>query len=154
MTVFYAPFTDVAVVGIEDLFELLAPTNAPVEILRINISQNDGETSETLDIIVKKVTGSPTSGTGGSTVTPVPARSDVSRAFAGTVEINNDTTQMTGGTQSEFWQEAWNVLAGYEWRATPDDVIEIGPSEYFVVQLAIAPSASMQLNGLLVIREG
>lgn len=154
MTVFYVPFTDVAVTGIEDLFEILAASSAPVELLRLNLSQNDGEVSETLDIIVKKVTGSPTSGTGGTTITPVAARHDVSRAFGGTVEANNDTTQLSGGTQSEFWQESWNVLAGYEWRGTPEDIISCGPSEYLVVQLAIAPSASMQLNGLAVIREG
>jgi len=154
MTVYYCNFTDIAVIGIEDFFEILAPSNAPVKLLRLNLSQNDGETSETLDIIVKKVTGSPTSGTGGATVTPRAARHDVSRAFGGTVESNNDTTQLSGGTQTEFWQESWNVLAGYEWRATPEDVIECGPSEYLVVQLAVAPGASMQVNGLAVIEEG
>lgn len=153
MTVYYAPFTDVAVAALQDFFELLAPSNAPVKLLRLNISQNVGETSETLDIVVKKVTGSPTSGSGGTTVTAVPARSDITRAFAGTVEINN-TTELSGGTQSEFWQESFNVLAGYEWRATPDDVIECGPSERIVVGLLTAPTASMQMNGLIVIEEG
>lgn len=153
MTVYYAPFTDVAVSVVQDLFEILAPSNAPVKLLRLNLSQNDGETSETLDIIVKKVTGAPTSGSGGATVTPVAAQANVSRAFAGTVEINN-TTQLTGGTQSEFWQESFNVLAGYEWRATPEDAIECGPSERLVIALALAPGASMNMNGLAVIKEG
>lgn len=153
MTVYYAPFTDVAVAALQDFFEILAPSNAPVKLLRLNISQNVGETSETLDIVVKKVTGAPTSGSGGTTVTAVPARSDITRAFAGTVEINN-TTELTGGTQSEFWQESFNVLAGYEWRATPEDAIECGPSERIVVGLLTAPGASMQMNGLVVIEEG
>jgi hypothetical protein len=153
MTVYYAPFTDVAVTAIQDFFEILAPSNAPIELLRINITQNGSETSEQLSVIIKKVTGSPTSGSGGTTVTAVAAPHDVSRAFAGTVEINN-TTVLTGGTQSEFWQEGFNVLAGFEWRATPEDVIECGPSERIVIQLPAAPGASTQINGLVVIKEG
>ena len=153
MTVYYAPFTDVAIAAVQDFFEILAPSNAPVRVLRINISQNTSETSEQLSIVVKKVTGAPTSGSGGSTVTPVAARQDVSRAFAGTVEINN-TTALTGGTQNEFWQEGFNQLAGYEWRATPEDVIECGPSERIVINLPAAPGASVNMNGLVVIEEG
>ncbi len=146
MTIYYVPFTDVAVAAVQDLFELLAPSNAPIRLLRLNITQNGSETSEQLSIIVKKVTGSPTSGSGGTTITPVAAKENVSRAFAGTTEANN-TTALTGGTQSEFWQEGFNILAGYEWRATPEDVIECGPSERIVVNLPAAPGASIQMNG-------
>ena len=153
MTVYYAPFTDVAVSVAQDLFEILAPSNAPVKLLRLHVSQNGGETSEQTSIIIKKVTGAPTSGSGGSTVTPVAAKENVSRAFAGTVEINN-TTALTGGTQNEFWQEGFNFLAGFEWRATPEDVIECGPSERIVINLPTAPGASLQVNGLAVIEEG
>ena len=153
MTVYYAAFKNVSVSAIQDLFEVLAPSNAPVEILRMHFSQNTSETSEQLQLEFRVVSGSPTSGSGGSTVTPEPADRAVTRAFAGTVEANN-TTQLTGGTTELTWAEGFNVLSGFEWRATPEDVIRIAASETFVIELPTAPGASIQLNGLIVFREG
>jgi hypothetical protein len=153
MTVYYSNFENVSVAAAQDFFEILASSDAPLRILRINITQNTSETSEQLSIIVKKVTGAPSSGSGGSTHTPAPARNGVSRAFGGTVEINN-TSALTGGTQTVFWREGFNVLSGFEWRATPEDVIECGPSERIVINLPTGPGGSTPMNGIVVIEEG
>ena len=153
MTVYYAAFQNISVAAVQDLFELLAPSNAPVEILRIHVSQNTSETSEQLRLEFRVVSGSPTSGSAGGTITPEPADRAVTRAFGGTVERNN-TTQLTGGTTELTWSEGFNMLSGFEWRATPEDVIRIAASEYFVVELPTAPASSTPMNGLLVFREG
>ena len=153
MTVYYASFENITVSAVQDLFELLAPSNASVDILRIHLSQNTSETSEQLRARMKVISGSPTSGSGGATVTPEPADRGVTRAFAGTVERNN-TTQLTGGTTELAWTEGFNMLAGFEWRATPEDKITIDASEYFVLELPTAPASGTPMNGLIVFREG
>jgi hypothetical protein len=68
--------------------------------------------------------------------------------------IHQRQSALTGGTQTVFWREGFNVLSGFEWRATPEDVIECGPSERIVINLPTGPGGSTPMNGIVVIEEG
>ena len=89
-------FNEVAVTAASDLFELLVPAENVMILHELHISQSsdagDSE-SEQIYVSIRRVTGSPTSGSGGSSATPAPL--DLGDAAAGiTAEVNN-TTQLS-----------------------------------------------------------
>jgi len=144
-----ACFEKVAVSLAQDLFEIVAPSDAAVRIHGFNLGQSsdagDAE-SEQLNILVHR--GS-TSGSAGSTVTPSPLSLGDS-AFGGTVEANN-TTQ---GTEGVFLDaRCFNVMAGLEVVYTPETWIEISPGGRVIIELQDAPADALTMNGRVMIEE-
>src|SRR5262245_9114128 len=93
------PLTPASQTANQDLFEILAPSDAVVIIHEYELIQTsevkDAE-EEQLLVTEKRGVGSVTSGSGGSTVTPQPVH-DGDVAFGGTVEVNN-TTKIAAGS--------------------------------------------------------
>jgi hypothetical protein len=90
-------FEEVAVTAAQDLFEILVPADAVMRLHSIVISQSSdagNAQSEQLPFTIKRVTGAPTSGSGGSTPTPRP-HSQGDAAAGITAEANN-TTRLSG----------------------------------------------------------
>src|SRR5262245_6874524 len=102
------PIPAIGATAQQDIWELLAPSDATVLIWGIRLNQSSDIDSEQLRLTAKHVTGSPTSGSGGGTITPAP-NSPGDAAFGGTVERNN-TTRISGGTAVTKMDEGWNVL--------------------------------------------
>lgn len=93
-----------------DVFELLAGATTPLALTGFTLGQptelGDGQ-EEQLPLVLRYVTGAPTSGTGGGVSTPRPVLpGDV--ASAATLNTGN-TTVLVGGTAVELARIPWNV---------------------------------------------
>jgi len=127
-----------------DIFELLAGTAKPLILLGFEIGQTTelGDAQEeVLTLILKRVTGSPTSGSGGGTGTFVPTAPN-DAAAAATLETGN-TTKLTGGTSVELGRIPWQVRVPYLYMEPPEmrDVLDAGTR--FVLELATTPADSI-----------
>lgn len=147
-------FDSVAVTAAQDLFEVLCPADAIMVLHSIEISQSsdagDAE-SEQLLFTLARVTGSPTSGSGGSSATP--AILEGGSAAAGiTAEVNN-TTQISGGSSTDLAVWARNVMEGLSVWFTPETRPIFSPSTYAVLSLDASPSDSLTMSGTLVVEE-
>jgi hypothetical protein len=144
-----ATFEEVAVSAAQDLFEIVAPSDAAVVVHSLHISQSsdagDSE-SEQLNALIHR--GS-TSGSGGSSVTPAPLQAG-DAAFGGTVEANN-TTQATEGTI--LHAESFNVMAGLQIIWTPETRPVISPSGRLIVELQTAPADALTMSGTVYFEE-
>lgn len=144
------PISAVSVTAAQDLWELLSPSDSTTRIWAIRVSQSGSTTSTQARLTVKRVTGAPTSGSGGGTITPG-TLSGGDAAYGGTVERNN-TTRISGGTSTTIKDEGFNFLNGFEWIAASEkEAIEISPSTYGVIGLETV--VTMTLQGELVIEE-
>lgn len=132
----------------QDVFELLATATQLIIIHSIFIGQESDEgdaQAELLGVLIKRASGSYTSGSGGSTPTAVPHRfSDT--AFGGTVEANNTTQAAAGsGALTTISAETWNVQAGWYYTPTPEERIVLNPSQALVVSIP-APADAITLS--------
>ena len=149
------PFSAVSVSAAQDLFEVLASTAKPIVLHEIIIAQSSDygdAAAEGLGILVKKATGSYTSGSGGSTVTP--AKHSTNDAAAGpTAEINNTSQASAGsGALTTIRAEAFNVQAGWQYLPPPEARITFLPAEAIVVSIT-APADAVTMSGTLVFEE-
>jgi hypothetical protein len=147
-----AVFEGVSVSAAQDLFEITAPSTATVVIHSVSITQDASETSEQLPATIKRVP-SPTSGSGGASVTPRKLGGPGDAAAASTVERNNTTRATSGGTIETLRRRAENVLNGWHWLFTPEERIVVPPSGMVVVGLEQAPAAALTVSGELVFEE-
>lgn len=146
------PIAPTAITAQVDLWEIVAPADAVVEILSIELGQTTevGDAQEEqLSILVKR--GQTTSGSGGSSATPQPAEFG-DAAFGGTAEILN-TTKATAGTITTHRAPSWNVRAGYVYIWTPETPIKLSPSQRGTVELASTPADSITVCGTATVRE-
>jgi hypothetical protein len=147
-----AVFNNVAVTAIQDLFEIVAPATGIVLLHDIHISQNTdvGDAAEEV-LRIELTSGHTTSGSGGSTVTPVSL--DLGdAAFAGTCEVNN-TTQASAGTIVTHYVWNWNIRVGFDKIFTPETRPLIRPSRRMCLELPAAPADSLTMSGSITIEE-
>ena len=147
-----APFAAVTVSAAQDLFEIVAPSDAVVELVGFQVGQTSDygdAAAEGLAILVK--TGATTSGSGGSSVTPTPGEKG-SPAFGGTVEANN-TTKASGGTIVTHLSRVLNIQAGLDVMLTPEETVVLSPSERMTIELVAAPADALTMNGEAIFRE-
>ena len=152
MAIYSAVFNGVAVTAQQDLFELNVAADALVIVHCVELSQSTetGDAAEEgLNILFKR--GATTSGSGGSTVTPVPLSAG-EVAYGGTVEANN-TTKATSGTIATLRPDNWNVRGPYLWLPPPELRIPLAPSTRFTVELATTPADSITMSGCLWFEE-
>ena len=157
MSVFTASFNAIAVSAAQDVFEIVAPANARVRILEIDIGQytDFGDAaSEILSLTIWR--GHTVSGSGGAAVTPANVN-PYSRAAGATVERNNTTVATTSGTL--LWSTQWHVQAGFIWRPSEDFQrdpfrrhIILKPSQRLVVRIS-APADEVTANGSIMFEE-
>lgn len=147
-------FSGVAVSAAQDLFEYLVAADKVLTLHECHVSQSsdagDSE-SEQLRCSIRRVTGSPTSGSGGSTPTPRPLDPG-DAAAGGTIEANN-TTQISGGTNVVVAEECWNVMAGMHYVPTPEAKIDFTGQTRLVVELEAAPADAVTMSGYMIVEE-
>lgn len=150
--IYTATFADVAVTAQQDLFELVAPSDAIVLIHQLEISQllDVGDSQEEM-LSIRLKSGSTTSGFGGSTVTPVPISAG-DPAFGGTCEANN-TTNASLGTIVTHYVWAWNVRMDFNKLWVPELRPILSPSRRLTVELATTPADSLTMSGVLTFEE-
>lgn len=147
-------FDRVAVTAVQDFFEIKVAADQNMILHECHITQDSdaGDAqSEQLCVTLRRATGAPTSGSGGSTNTPRPY--DQGDAASGlTCEINN-TTQLSGGTVVVLHTEAFNVMQGLHYVPVPEGRATFRGQTYLVVRLEAAPADSLTMSGVLVVEE-
>lgn len=153
---FYSiPITGTAVTAAVDAYEYLAASGKPFIVHEVTLSQisDYGDAAaEGLGVLLKRATGSYTSGSGGSTATP--AKHATNDAAAGTTAELCNTTQASAGSGAltTFRSEGFNVQAGFQYLPTPEQRLPFLPGEALVVSLT-APADSITVYGTLVVEE-
>ncbi len=144
-----AAFEEVAVTAAQDLFEIVAPSDAVVVLHSFYLSQSSDAADAEAEMLPILIHRGSTSGSGGSTPTPSPlAVGDA--AFGGTVEANNTTP----GTEGTFLHaEAWNVQTTLPIVWTPETRPVISPSGRVCIELQAAPTDSLTVNGVVYFEE-
>jgi len=148
-------FEEVAITLAQDLFELAVPADACMILHSVTVSQSSdaGDAqSEQLPFAIKRMTPTVTSGSGGSSSTPV--KLETGDAAAGiTAEVNNTTRATTSGTTTTLWAEDVNVMAGLNYVPTPETRPIFSPSEYCIIGLEAAPGDSITTSGVVIVEE-
>jgi hypothetical protein len=149
------PFSATAVSAAVDAFEVLASSAKPFILHEVTLAQSSDygdAAAEGLSVLIKRATGSYTSGSGGSTVTP--AKHLTNDAAAGpTAEVCNTTQAAAGsGALTTIRAEAFNVQAGYQYLPTPEQRPVFLAAEACVVSIT-APADAITLSGTLVFEE-
>lgn len=149
-------FSGVAVTAAQDLFEILAASGKPFILHEVVITQESDygdSAAEGLRFSIARATGSYTSGSGGSTHTPVKHMTSDASAGA-TVEINNTTRAAAGsGALTRIRTEASNIQAGWQYLPTPETRLTFAAAEACVIGLEGAPADSLTMSGVAVIEE-
>ncbi len=149
------PFSATAVSVAVDAFEVLAAAGKPFILHEVTLAQSSDygdAAAEGLSVLIKRATGSYTSGSGGATVTP--AKHLTNDAAAGpTAEVLNTTQAVVGsGALTTLRAEAFNVQAGYQYLPTPETRVTFLPTEACVVSIT-APADAITVSGTLVFEE-
>lgn len=138
-----------------DFFEIAAASGKPLTIHNIIITQETeaGDAQEEqLRVVIKGVSGSPTSGSSGATtVNKVPKNRSLAAAGFDAEACN--TTKLSGGTAVVHHAETFNVRTGFVWRPVPEETIDVLASEYLVVELKTTPADSVTWNGTMEVEE-
>lgn len=149
MTMWAATFENVAVTALQDLFELNAPTNIPVCLHRVLITQHSDFGDAQAEILrVRFIRGFTTSGSGGTTPTATDLGTQ-GATYGGSVEANNTTPANTGTTNTPH-VEAWNVATALDYMPPPEQRIWLKGGDRLVVNLPVAPNDSLSVDGTIV----
>lgn len=150
----YSISDSAAVTAAGDLLEIIVPSDAAMKLHQVVVTQvtdaGDSE-SEQIRVQVSRVTGSPTSGSGGSTPTPIPVSSG--DASAGITAESFNTTDLSGGTEVVLHDESFNVMAGMNYLPIPQDQPEFAPSTRCMVKLANSPGDSITFQVTAIVEE-
>lgn len=122
-----------------DIFEILAAANKPIALLGFSLFQTSevGDAQEEqLELVLKYVTGAPTSGSGGGTSTFRPKAPNDGAAGA-TIETGN-TTKLSGGTAVQWARFSWNVRGELTYVPFGKPFV-CAPDEHVVLELAKTP---------------
>ncbi|MDX3101751.1 hypothetical protein [Nonomuraea angiospora] len=143
---YMAPINVAAHTAQLDYFELLAGTtpNRPLLLHGFELGQSSefGDAQEEeLVLVLKRVTGSPTSGSGGGTSTFQPLNPNDPAAGA-TLETGN-TTKLTGGTSVELARFSWNVRSSLLYLPTPELRITLDAGTRLVLEEVTTPADSI-----------
>jgi hypothetical protein len=128
-----------------DYFELLTVTEKPVLLHGFELGQSTevGDAQEEMLVLVlKRITGAPTSGSGGSVAAAGAPLTPNDTAGSATIEAGN-TTKLTGGTSTELARFAWNVRQPQLYLPPPEGRITVAGATRIVLEEATTPADSI-----------
>lgn len=138
-----------------DIFELLTASGKPAVIFGWELGQTSevGDAQEEmLTLVMKRVTGAPTSGSGGGTSTFIQQQPN-DTAPGVTLETGN-TTKLTGGTSTELARFSWNVRNTVLYMPAPEMRVVIDAGTRCVLELATTPADSISaIQGWISVAE-
>ena len=144
--------------GDSDLFEILPGDDKPCKIVGMKL----GQTSEVADaaeeglrISIIHMNATVTSGSGGSSVTPVKNVPVVDPAAAFTAEINNTTIATTSGTSTTMEEISWNIRQSPSETWWFDADLQPGAvqTEALIVRCQTTPADDISITGTLFVLE-
>lgn len=150
--VYTVQFNGVAATAQQDLFELVAASGKPIVILGFSLSQSTevGDSAEeALSILLKS--GQSTSGSGGSTPTPV--ANDSTMAAAGFTAEANNTTKASSGTIVTHGAWNWNIRVPLDVLFTQEQQLVMAASRRCTLELATTPADSITISGVIWVQE-
>lgn len=127
-----------------DVFELLSASGKPGILLGFELGQTSevaDAQEEMLTLVLKRVTGAPTSGSGGGTSTFQSTRPNDTAAGL-TLETGN-TTKLAGGTSVELARFGWNVRMPMLYVPVPEERIVFDAATRLVLELVTTPADSI-----------
>lgn len=152
---FTAEVNAVSVSAIQDLWEILAPSDAVLVIHSFSVNQTSDvadAAEEILRLIGTRGVGSVTSGSGGTTPTAHPIQ-DGQAATGATVEANNTTQMVVGsGTLENLFSLGWNIRVPFEKIWTPEERPIISPGNRIAIELQ-APADAITLDSTITFEE-
>jgi len=145
-------FRNITVSNVQDLLGMYAGASMAIELVSVQIGQITQTNVEALQISIKRLPTTVTTGTGGTSVTPAPSTdSDAAATF--TCRANDTTQATTSGTAVFPMPDVFNEVNGYQWvwpeRARPS----CKPSEALVLSLDSAPPGGRVMSATVVVRE-
>jgi hypothetical protein len=150
--IYTVQFSGTAVTAQQDFVEVVAAATKPLVLIAFGLSQSSdvGDAAEEgLSILVRS--GQTTSGSGGSTYTPV--ATDASQSAASfTAEINN-TTKATAGTIVTHYTYNWNVRMPLDIILPEPMQIILPATRRLTIELATTPADSLTVSGYAVFQE-
>jgi hypothetical protein len=153
--VYSAPINVAAHAAQVDIFELLAASGKPLKLISFELGQTSevGDAQEEfLPLALKRVTGSPTSGSGGGTATFQPLMPNASAAGA-TLETGN-TTKLSGGTSVELARFTWSLRGGLLYQPPPEEWIVLdGGTRLVLEEVATVADSITGPVGRIVVME-
>jgi len=150
---YHLAFNGEVVTDVQDFFEIKAAPNAVVTIEELFWNQyGTGTTDEFLKMTYRVYSGTPSSGSGGSSITPQKlARGD---AAAGSTAERNNTTQISGGVVEYEKPFVINSLRRERKELILiQEPIILSPGEFFVWALATNPTDGLSLDCHIVFNE-
>lgn len=146
MAIYFAPADNLTVTNDsdQDIFEIVAPSDAVVKIHRIVL--NSATTTD--ERVRLRLVRRSTTGSGGSAVTEV-AADGVSEASGGGVAVTTlVTTPGTIGDILQAWY--WSQLSPFDELPVPEDRVVIPPSGRLCLNLETAVASSRNWSGFVV----
>lgn len=155
MRTYSTTFTATAATAAVDFFEFAAAANKPIELVGMTIAQTSeiaSNVGEDEFLTINIVRGNTTTGSGGSTFTPLPF--DPFDPAAGFTAKVMNTTAASAGTPGNLHVDTFNIRLGFG-MVWPQD---FGPrthaaAGFLVARLAAAPADSITWTGTAYIRE-
>jgi hypothetical protein len=125
-----------------DYFELLAASGKPLLLHGFELGQTTevGDAAEEmLLLLLKRVTGAPTSGSGGP-ASPTLAPLCPNDTAAGATLEHGNTTKLSGGTQTELARFSWNIRSPLLWLPPPEGRITLDAGTRIVLEELTTPA--------------
>lgn len=145
----YSVVMDAQAIAIATSFmRLTAAATDSLKLHSVVVTQDSSEVSEQLPFEIYRAS---TAGTGDAT-TPEKLGGVSDAAFNGTC-VTNLTGSVPTKTGIALHRESINVLNGFYWRPTPNEMIVVPPSGIIVVHLDAAPAASLTWSMTVVFEE-
>jgi hypothetical protein len=146
-------FDAVAITAVQDIFAIVAPTNATVRLHQLDLFQTSDLSDaqeEVLRIRIRQ--GQTVAGSGGAAGTIVPQ--DVDDAASGSTVRTNDTTQANTGTIVVDEIFGWNIRVPLTRIWTPECRPIVKGGRRATIELVAAPADSVTVSGGLIWQEG
>jgi hypothetical protein len=145
-------FSEVAVAAAQDLVNVTATSGMAFKVHGFQVDQRTLTSWEAKPVKLLRVPATVTPGSGGSAITP--QKMNFGDAAATITARANDTTAMTtSGALSTLWAGEWAFLNGLYVAFNPDERPIIQPSQGLALNLSVAPSASTNASGTMLVEE-
>ncbi len=145
-------FRNVSVTAVQDLCAAYAGASMAIEVVSITLGQITQTSVENLQISVKRLTATVTSGSVGSSFTPS-LDTDTDAAATFTARINDTTIATTSGSTAYLHADVVNLVNGYQWIFPERNRPTCKLSEALIFSLDNAPAGSRAMSGSMKVRE-
>jgi hypothetical protein len=134
-----------------DFLELVPATDKPVVVHKVVISPKDSETNQQVQVTIRTLPATLTSGSGGSTPTSG-GKSTLDTAASFTVEAFNTTRATTSGTAVYHCDEGFPSQGGFEYLPDVTERPIVRAGQAFVVGIEESMAGAV-VSGYAVVEE-